>query len=195
MSADDGTLAAEQGASVHWIGRIAQGDRAAEAEFVRHYERGVLVLVRRHCRPGDPAVADLVHDVLTTVLERLRSGAIRDPAALPAYVQTTIIHATSREYRSRRGDLPIEAAATLAGDGEPAGEADRSERARLLRGVLQALPVTRDREVLVRFYLDEQDPAQICRELGIDDDHLRRVLFRARSRLRELLLAAGVGAP
>jgi DNA-directed RNA polymerase specialized sigma24 family protein len=59
--------------------RIAGGDRAAEAEFVRLFERGVRVLVRRRCRPGDPIVDDLVQDVLSGVLERLRAGAIHDP--------------------------------------------------------------------------------------------------------------------
>ncbi|MCW5578828.1 MAG: sigma-70 family RNA polymerase sigma factor [Dokdonella sp.] len=195
MSADDGAPAVAQAAAAHWIGRIASGDRAAEAEFVRHYEHGVRVLVRRHCRAGDPAVADLVQEVLVTVLERLRSGALRDPAALPAYVQTTIVHATSREYRSRRCEVPIDAVATLAADNEPARAAADGQLARMLRALAATLPVARDREVLVRFYLDEQDRDQICRELGLDEDHLRRVLFRARARLRELLLAAGIGGP
>lgn len=194
MTADVGTAAAPA-TPCNWVERIAQGDRAAEGEFVRHYERGVRVLVCRHCRPGDPAVADLVQDVLATVLERLRSGAIRDPAALPAYVQTTIVHATSREYRGRHHELPIEAADSLPTGDDPAAAAVALQHRELLRALLQTLPVARDREVLVRFYLDEQDRDEICSALGIDEEHLRRVLFRARSRLRELLLAAGVSGP
>jgi hypothetical protein len=49
------------------------------------------------------------------------------------------------------------------------------------------MPVARDREVLVRFYLDDQDREKICRELGLSEEHFNRVIFRARNRFRELV--------
>lgn len=177
------------------VARIAAGDRAAEAHFVSSYLRGVRALVRRRCRPGDPAVEDLVQDVLSRVLERLRAGAIRDAAALPAYVQATIAYATNAEYRMRRPAEGIEAIEDLPAIDNPADQLDSSRRASLLRNLLAQLPVPRDREILVRFYLEEQDKDEVCRSLGIEASHFHRVVFRARERFRQLLDGTDIGEP
>jgi len=191
MTADEG-VAAERVDALDWIRRIASGDRCAEAEFVRCYERGVRALVRRRCRPGDPAVDDIAQEVLTRVLERLRVGAIRDPSALPAYVQAMIVRAASSQYHSERLEVAIVCIDEPSAADDPAEQAGAAQRADLLRLLMQSLPVARDRDVLVRFYLDEQDRDEVCASLGIDTAHFRRVVFRARERFRELLLAAGL---
>ena len=51
--------------------------------------------------------------------------------------------------------------------------------------VLRSLP-KRDREVLIRFYLQEQLPEQICQELGITETQFRLIKSRAKSRYGEL---------
>jgi hypothetical protein len=53
--------------------------------------------------------------------------------------------------------------------------------------MLEQMPVARDREVLIRFYLDDEDREQICRELQLSEEHFNRVIFRARNRFRELI--------
>jgi RNA polymerase sigma-70 factor (ECF subfamily) len=174
------------------VARIASGDRDAETEFIRRYKRGVHVLVRRRCRPGDAIVEDLAQEVLARVLERLRAGAIRDGRSLPAYVQTTIVYMTGAEYRSRR---PMEQPSTLENvpsDESPSERVSVSELGSLLRKLLKQMPVARDREILVRFYLDEEEKNDICQRLGIDATHFHRVVFRARERFRELLSQAGI---
>jgi len=175
------------------VARIAAGDRAAETHFIATYLRGVRALVRRRCRPNDPSVEDLVQDVLSRVLERLRAGAIRDAAALPAYVQAAIAYATNAEYRTRRPAEGIEAIADLPAPDNPAEQLDSNRRAAILRSLLAQLPVPRDREILVRFYLEEQDKDEVCRSLGIEASHFHRVVFRARERFRQLLDGTDVG--
>jgi DNA-directed RNA polymerase specialized sigma24 family protein len=49
------------------------------------------------------------------------------------------------------------------------------------------MPVERDRELLIRFYVHDQDKQKICRELGLKSLHFNRVLFRAKNRFRKLL--------
>jgi len=44
----------------------------------------------------------------------------------------------------------------------------------------------RDREILTRFYLYEQPPEQICRDLGLSDTQFRLAKSRAKARLGEL---------
>lgn len=195
MSAGEGTATVDAVGATDLVARIAAGDRRAEHDFVRQYERGVRALVRRHCRPNDPIADDLAQDVLARVLERLRAGAIRDAAALPAYVQATIVHTTSAEYRARRATEGPAVLDDLPASDNPVERLGSEQLAALLRKVLEQLPVARDREILVRFYLDEQDKDEVCRSLGIDATHFHRVVFRARERFRDLLHRAGLGEP
>jgi len=174
------------------VARIAAGDKNAEREFVLRYQQGIRVLVRRHCRPGDGAVEDLAQDVLLRVLERLRAGAIRDTAALPAYIQATIVHAASAEYRSRRSTAPVESIEHIAAAGGPTDQFSVAQLRQTLHALLTELPVARDRELLRLFYLDEEDKEEVCKKLGIDEAHFHRVVFRARERFRALLDRAGI---
>lgn len=185
------------------VERIAAGDRDGESEFVQLYRRGVIALVRRHCRPSEPAVDDLTQDVLIAVIEKLRSGAVRDPAALPGYVRSTAILTVQAEYRkrSRRGegsaDVPQEDIATgcLGEDSaaeDPEMQAHRQQIGARIRGLLSEMSVGRDFEILRRFYLLEHDREAICAALGIDEGHFRRVLFRARERFSELARRQGL---
>jgi len=193
MSAGYEPMAAATGAEPDIVARIAGGDRTAESEFVRRFERGVRALVRRHCRPGDPIVDDLVQDVLTGVIERLRTGAIRDSGALAGYVQAAAVYATTAEYRRRRptqSDATIE---NLADGDTPTARLEANQLSTMLRTLLAEMPVARDREILARFYLDEQDKDDVCRALQIDPAHFHRVVFRARERFRTLLEQAGIG--
>lgn len=192
MAVGEAQVAAEAGDAADFVARIAAGDRAAEAEFVRRFERGVRALVRRRCRPGDAIADDLAQDVLARVLERLRAGAIRDAAALPGYVQAAIVYTTSAEYRTRRAIEPLERIEGLPSQENPQERVASGQLAALLRTALAQLPVARDREILERFYLHEQDKDEVCRQLGIDASHFHRVVFRARERLRQLLAGAGI---
>src|SRR5512144_2050254 len=141
MSAGHEPMAATASVEPDLVARIANRDRAAENEFVRRFERGVRALVRRHCRPGDPIVDDLVQDVLTGVIERLRAGAIHDSAALPGYVQAAAVYATTAEYRRRRptqSDATIE---NLADSDSPPARLDAAQLSTMLRTLLAEMPV------------------------------------------------------
>jgi len=194
-------MAAEQGQAAvdpfggDLVARIAAGDRRAEADFIRYYERGVRVVVRRRCRPGDPVAEDIAQDVLARVLERLRAGAIRDAQSLPAYIQAAIVYTTNAEYRNRKPTESPDVIDDMAGEENPVTRLSSNQLGTLLRALLLQLPVARDREILSRFYLDEQDKEAVCRDLGIEASHFHRVVFRARERFRELLAQAGVRSP
>jgi RNA polymerase sigma-70 factor (ECF subfamily) len=178
------------------VGAIAAGSVEAERAFVLRYQRGVRALVVRACRPGDPVVDDLVQDVLMTVLGRLRQGALLDANALPAYLQATIAHATTAEYRRRRmrGESieREQLEAVPSSSPSPAEQVQRSHLREAVQALIEELPVARDRAVLRGFYLEERERDELCAELGIDESHFRRVLHRARERLRELVERAGL---
>lgn len=178
------------------VALIAAGDRRAEAQLIDHFRDGIYALTRRHCRPNDPAVDDIVQDVVCNILERLRQDAIKDAQALPAYIRTTVVNACTSEYRRRRlrgESVPYDELSMPAPDSDDPAEAFQSQHVALaIRQLVSEMPVRRDRELLVRFYLNGLDKAQICDELGIESGHFHRVIHRARERFRTLLVRAGI---
>lgn len=179
------------------VRRVAGGERSAEAALLARFGRGVRALARRQCRPHDPAAEDIAQDVLIGVLERIRAGAIVDPQALPAYLRVAVVHAASAEYRRRRdrgATVPVDAVADLdSGQPGPPQRLDSDQLAAALQRLLPELPVRRDREVLRRFYLMEEDKDAVCSDLSIDHGHFHRVVHRARQRFGEILSRHGFG--
>ena len=53
--------------------------------------------------------------------------------------------------------------------------------------LMDELPMRRDRELLQRYIVNEEDKFALCREYGLTSEHFDRVLHRARVRLKELL--------
>jgi RNA polymerase sigma-70 factor (ECF subfamily) len=167
---------------------IQRGDPEAEAELVRRYRRGVMVIVAKAGR-GRVPVEDLCHDVLATAIEKVRARAIREPERLSGFiaglarmmVMDCIRKARSRDAIEARMPPPPSAQAP-----EAVNQLLREEQAAMVRDVLGELESDRDREILFRFYLEEDDKERICRDLGLTAVHFNRVLFRARERFREL---------
>ncbi|MEO6075437.1 MAG: sigma-70 family RNA polymerase sigma factor [Dokdonella sp.] len=171
---------------VEWVDRIHRGDGEAEARFVQAYLPGIRVLVRKHCRPNDPALEDLVQDVLVRMLLHLRGGEVRDPVALPSYVRSLVANIVTSEYRRRArrdqqdGSLAVD---VLTDPDNSENAAERSTRVSQVARLLGELSVARDREILIRHYVHDEHQSETCNQLGIDQKLYRRVLHRARERV------------
>ncbi len=175
------------------VERIQNGDREAESELMGSYARGVRAVVRHHCRPGESQVDDLTQDILTQLLGRLRAGAIQDLQALPHYLRVSIRHACAAHYRRNSSmPLPSPLEEVRSQDEDPELQAHRGQLQQVIRELIAELPVERDREVLRRFYLHDQDRRRVCQALGIDEGHFHRVVHRARLRLREAMQRVGM---
>jgi RNA polymerase sigma-70 factor, ECF subfamily len=133
------------------------------------------------------AAEDLVQDVLALIIEALRAGKIAAPAALPAYALSVSRNLVRDRIRtSHRRAALVGAFETGAGVARlPAWEIEPGDLDRVGRclGHLSR----RDREVLVRSFIHEEDARQIAANLGIAVGHLRVIRHRALARLRELL--------
>jgi RNA polymerase sigma-70 factor (ECF subfamily) len=191
VETSDHTLEAQL--STELVRRIGQGDRRAEEELVRRYQRGLIYLLKRRTR--DPELAlDLAQDTFRIAIEKLRHVPIEQVDRVAAYLRGTALNLATAEGRknARRGTTTDSDAVDAAAD-ETAGPFDNvsSEQVqRIVRKLLDELPVQRDREILIRTYLEDQDKSSICEALGVDSPHYNRVLFRAKQRFRELLTSA-----
>ncbi len=170
------------------VERIRAGDRAACERLVRRYRAGVVAMVRRACGPGAP-VDDLTQEVLSLAIAKVAAGEVRDPDRLPGFV-AGLARNLAREHGHKSQAHRHEELSAIAE--LPGGDPDAlqtlldSERASVARQVLEELPGERDRLILRRFYLSEDDKAAICADLGLTSLQFNTVVHRARQRFREL---------
>lgn len=181
-------------ATAAWlVARIAAGDRAAETSMVERYGRGLQRVLRRRMA-SESLAADLAQDTFCIAIERLRRGAIEQPEQLAGFLYSTarnLLLAHQRKERRRATITDCEAVDAFPDERwNPFREVSRMQNAELVRRLLDELPVARDRELLERIYVRDEDKEQICRALGLDSVHFNRVLHRAKQRFRELLLRA-----
>jgi RNA polymerase sigma-70 factor (ECF subfamily) len=64
---------------------------------------------------------------------------------------------------------------------------DQGRARRLVDQALAQLGMPRDREILRRYFLQDEDKQSICTNLGLSAEHFDRVLFRAKQRMRKLI--------
>jgi RNA polymerase sigma-70 factor, ECF subfamily len=154
---------------------------------------GLRALILRRVRDPELA-ADILQDAAVTTLEKLRSGAIADLQNLGGYLYRVALNHLRNHRRKDRSTM----SSATGLDELPAPECDvdwesigEPQWATAARRMLEKMPVARDREILVRFYLDDEDREKICRELRLSEEHFNRVIFRARNRFRELVEQRG----
>lgn len=171
------------------VARILAGDRGSEEVLVQRYQRGVTLIVRQAVRNSATA-QDLVQEVLVLAIEKIRKGEIREPEKLSAFLcglaRNVVIGHFRRAVRHEGGD-PCGIGDSVADSARrPDQEMERQEQVRLIRQVLDEMPSHRDREILRRYYLAEEEKEAIREDLSLSSLHFNRVLYRARERFREL---------
>lgn len=175
--------------------RIRGGDPRAEAELVEKYSRGVLYHLRK--MTGDPVHSEDLHqDTFRIVLERLRGRELDDPSRLAGFILGTARNLALGDQRKRlrRGDLPL-AEPELDVPDPASGQLSRvlrQEEDAVIERLLDGLGAERDRQLLLRFYVAEEEREEICADLGMTFPQFNKTIHRARRRFKELLLAAGI---
>lgn len=172
------------------VQRILSGDPEAETELVQRFSRALRFLLGRLTR-DEAAAEDLYQETFRLVIEKVRRGELREAERLPGFVSSLarnlFLGSARRGGRRQKWEGDPEATET-APDPAP-GQLQKllaKERAALVRQVLGELKNDRDREILSRYYIADQDKDLICRDLELSDLHFNRVLFRARQRYKEL---------
>jgi RNA polymerase sigma-70 factor (ECF subfamily) len=157
---------------------------------------GLKAQLTRVTRNADVA-ADLLQDAIVTALRKLQTGEIEHRSQLDGYVYRVALNHFRNFRRKDKSTVSDPEAANLLEDqgaaARPAVSIQSEQWARLVRRMLREMSSPRDREVLVRFYLKEEERSTLCRSLGLTDLQFNRVIFRARARFRELLEHRGFG--
>lgn len=173
------------------VSRITAGDSTAEDEIIRRYERGVAVIIDNVVR-SQPVTEDLSQETFRIVLEKLRRGDLRQPESLSGFVCSVARNAAITYIRrAKRYNLREEIGrAEHICDPAP-NQLDQMlsrERSEIVRQVIGELKSERDREVLFRYYISEEDKNKICSDLGLTRIQFNNIIYRALARFKELYL-------
>lgn len=182
---------------VQIAGRIGTGDTEAESVLAERLKPGLLMLLRRRCANDRELAADLCQDTLLIVLQRLRSRTIADPARLAAFAAQTarqLAFDSRRRFAVRKTSVDSRAVESAQIAVSDVDSTEQASIASLVRKLLDELSNARDREILNRFYLLEEDKEAICRSLNFTSGTFDQVIFRARARLRSLLQSRGTAS-
>ena len=171
------------------VGRIRQGDEPALEELYAYFGKGVRYFLLR--RLGADELEDRVHDVFLVVAAAIQNGELRDPSRLMGFVRTVVRRAIAGVIQdnvtSRVSYVDLESLTFSVADWrmDPEKSAQQEQRTEVVRRLLKGAS-RRDREVLRRFYMEEQSQEQICAEMGLSYNQFRLLKSRAKARFSEM---------
>jgi RNA polymerase sigma-70 factor (ECF subfamily) len=170
------------------VDRIRNADSSAMEELYQMFSTGIRFLLYRQLGPQD--LDDKVHDVFVIITQAICNGELREPERLMGYVHTVVRRQVAshidRAVHLRRNQVDIDFQESVS-DHRPDPEHEAIERQNigLAMRVLKSIP-KRDREVLTRFYLNEETAAEICLNMNLSETQFRLIKSRAKARFGEL---------
>jgi RNA polymerase sigma-70 factor (ECF subfamily) len=170
------------------VERIRAVETDGMEELYLLFSRGIRFYLCRQLGPQE--FDDKVHDTFVLVVQAIRRGELREPERLMGFVRTIVRRQVAahidRVVHIRRDHLDLETSARVADpNGNPEQAAMFRQRTELIQRVLGEM-VDRDREILTRFYLEEEGQNQICSEMALTETQFRLLKSRAKARFGEL---------
>jgi RNA polymerase sigma-70 factor (ECF subfamily) len=184
----DSRQAASEPVWADLVDKIKQNDKTGLEELYRVFSRGVRYYFCRQLGPQD--VDDRVHDAFLTVAQAIQRGDVREPERLMGYVRTIVSRRIAAQIEenvhSRKREIDLDSGLAVHDAGSnPEQAAIKSQNEDIARKMLNSI-TPRDREILMRFYLEEQTANQICDEMGLTETQFRLLKSRAKARFGAL---------
>ncbi len=181
------SLVQERDDEHNWIVRAQAGDKAAYGQLVQRYRR-VVVSVAYHHGLDLAEAEDAAQDTFVKAwmaLPRYRESL----GSLRAWLCRIAIN-TARDAQRRKRPVQELDEQVMDSENDPTEQAEAKANARVVRQALDQLPDAIRATLVLREY-EELSYAEIAAALGIPIGTVMSRLNYARSRLRELLTAAG----
>ncbi len=186
------TKPAISGSPESLLSRIVSGNKSAEEQLVRRYWRALYLMLFNDCHDHSMA-SDLAQEALCVCLVKARAGEIREAKALTAFVHrtaTNLLIAQKRKEKRQKTDCTDDLDRLFGELDGPAQQCQREKIVALVSGVLNEMPVERDRDILVEYFVHGTPKDELCDLLSLSPEHFDRVLYRARQRLKQKLSVA-----
>jgi len=170
------------------VAAIAVGDERAQASLFRRYQRPLLIILLRSVESREVA-EELCQETFRITFQKILRGQLREPEKLASFMWSVAQRLAIEHFR-KLPPLPpadLDSIASLSDPApDPLAQLLDKEAAASVRLLLDDLRFARDREVLYRYYIAEEDKQQICDDLRLSTYQFNLVLFRARERYRLL---------
>ena len=169
------------------VQRIQAGDQAGMDDLYAAFGRGIKFMFSR--KLGAQDAEDKVHDTFVILIKAIQGGEVREPERLMAFVRTVVRRQIAGwiniAVQSRRDQVEVDPnfADTRA---NPEQAVIGTQEKTVMRQMLKEMS-DRDVQVLTRFYLDEQTPGEICRDLGLTEKQFQLLKSRAKGRFADLV--------
>jgi len=170
-----------------YIRKLSEGDHATEAHFAAYFGDLIQIKVTARLRSVQSA-DDVKQETLLRVIRNLKSGTIEHPERLGAYVNTVCNNVMLEMFRrdKRLSQFPEDYGDVPSTQASAESLILKRERRHQVMDALDQLSA-KDRKLLRRICLEEQDKDAVCAEFGVSREYLRVLLHRSRQRLREML--------
>jgi len=168
--------------------QIRSGDSSGTERLYQIVRDQTRARLNRRVEPQ--GAQDCLHDIFLTVLEAIHAGALREPARLMGFIKTVAQRCVSKHIRVQ---VARRVRFVAMGREEYSTQVEQSpdfavaaaSHAKSLRELLRCLR-ERDRNLLIRYYFLEQDPARICRAMKLSETQFRLFKSRALSRCAQV---------
>lgn len=170
------------------VSQIKAGEDAGMEHLYKLFSRGIRYYLCRQLGPQE--LEDKVHDTFLIVVNAIKRGDLREPERLMGFVRTVVRRQVAAHIEhvvhTRREQTDLESGVAIADRKQnPEQEAMIRQKAELMKSALDGLS-KRDRDILVRFYLQEQPQEQICREMSLTETQFRLLKSRAKAKFGEI---------
>ena len=171
------------------VDRIRAGDSSAETELVKKYWKSLNFILNRRCNNDQQLASDITQDAFIVVIAKARNGEINTPDAIAGYIRQTGVNLLIAHFRKetrRATDTHGEVNFEIPDDQSNVERAVESrDSLKLVQQLIGEMTVERDKDLLISYYAKEEEKSSICQRLELTPAHFDRVLFRARSRLKQ----------
>jgi RNA polymerase sigma-70 factor (ECF subfamily) len=171
------------------VNQVQANDPRGLEDLYAYFSKGARFYFCRHL--GLEQLDDRVHDTFLIVVDRIKRGELRDPERLMGFIRTILRRQVAAYVRGaveeRRDYAPLDAESEYCLDfrGCPEERIIDLETVDIMERVMRGMNL-REREILTRFYLLEQAPEHICKEMRINLTQFRLMKSRAKGRFGEL---------
>jgi len=168
------------------VSQIQAGDKRAEANMVKRFASGLKMMLSRKCSPD--IAEDVFQETWRVTIEKVRNGDLRQPDRLPAFIHQIARNQVVMYFRKNSDTQEPPDDNDLVSPGpSPDQVYETNQLQDYVRELIDLLDTPRDREILMRFYVQEEDKEEICKDLDLTSQHFNRVIYRAKMRMKSYL--------
>jgi len=169
----------------HYLAALRDRNAEVENHLVAWFSRPVRLKLRAKLRSPE-LVEDAFQETFLRTLSYFRAGkTLENPNSLPGFVNSVCSNVAMEMLRShtRHPQFSESDVDPVDGTPDPEHEMVTTERKARVRRLLEELSV-KDRQLLRRVFLDEEDKDEVCSEFKVDRTYLRVLLYRARQKFK-----------